>query len=54
MKRLSVLLAAIVLGTAGAFAATEGTDNAANYGGTWTNGSNGGTAGTFNSWDLTT
>ncbi|MEO6971267.1 MAG: hypothetical protein ABI217_10275, partial [Chthoniobacterales bacterium] len=43
---------AVSLAASGAFAA-EGTDNASNYGGTWTNGSNGGTAGTFNPWDLT-
>jgi hypothetical protein len=53
MKKLSLLLIAMALAATGAFAATEGTDNAANYGGTWTNGSNGGTAGTFNPWDLT-
>jgi hypothetical protein len=53
MKKLSLLLIAIVLGASGVLAATEGTDNASNYGGTWTNGSNGGTPGTFNPWDLT-
>lgn len=53
MKRLRVLLAAVVLASTSAFAATEGTDDAANYGGTWIDGSNGGTAGTFNPWDLT-
>ncbi len=53
MRRFCVLLAAIILASTGAFAATEGMDNAGNYGGTWTNGSNGGTPGTFSPWDLT-
>ena len=46
---------AVSLGATGAFAAVEGTDNAANsaYSGGWLNGTNGGTSGTFNPWDLT-
>lgn len=51
MKKLSLLWMAIALGATGAFAATEGTDNASNYGGTWTNGSNGGTG--FGGWTIT-
>ncbi len=45
MKKLSLLLIAMALSATGAFAASEGTDTAANYGGSWTNGSNGRTAG---------
>jgi hypothetical protein len=37
--------------TVAAFAATPGSDNAGNYGGGWTNGTNGGTG--FGAWDLT-
>ncbi len=52
MKRLSVLLAAIVLGTAGAFAANQATDNASDpvYGDGWTTGDNGGSG--FGAWTL--
>lgn len=53
MKMLSLALVAVAFGVTGAFAATEGTDNASNYGGTWINGNNGGTLGTFAPWDLT-
>ncbi len=51
MKKLSLLLIAMALAATGAFAATEGTDNASNYGGTWTNGSNGGSG--FGAWAIT-
>ena len=53
MKKIALVLVALSLAATGAFAALPGTDNASNYGGTWVNGNNGGTAGTFNAWDLT-
>jgi len=53
MKKIALFLTAVSLAAGSAFAALEGTDNASNYGGTWINGSNGGTPGTFNPWDLT-
>ncbi len=53
MKKIALALVAVSLAATGAFAALPGTDNASNYGGSWINGTNGGTAGTFNPWDLT-
>ncbi len=47
MKKIALVLMAMGLGATGGFAALEGTDNASNYGGSWTNGTNGGTAGTL-------
>ena len=53
MKKMALVLVAMSLAATSAFAALPGTDNASNYGGSWINGTNGGTAGTFNPWDLT-
>lgn len=51
MKKIALVLMAMSLTATGAFAALEGTDNASNYGGSWTNGSNGGTG--FGAWTIT-
>lgn len=55
MKKIALVLVAASLALTSAFAALPGTDNAADsaYSGGWLNGTNGGTAGTFNPWDLT-
>ncbi|HEY1582776.1 MAG TPA: PEP-CTERM sorting domain-containing protein [Chthoniobacterales bacterium] len=55
MKGLAVIMFVVSLATTGAFAALEGTDNAADptYSDGWTTGDNGGTLGTFLPWDLT-
>ena len=56
IKKFSLVLSVLGLGVIGAFAALNGTDNAADpaySGNVWANGSNGGTVGTFNPWDLT-
>ena len=50
MKHLSALV--VFLLASSAFAATPGTDNASNYTGGWTTGSDGGTPATFGPWDL--
>ena len=51
MKKIALVLMAIGLATTGAFAALGANDNASNYGGGWTSGSNGGTG--FGSWTIT-
>ena len=55
MKKLILVLCAVSLATTGAWAALEGTDNAADstYSDGWTTGDNGGTIGSFLPWDLT-
>jgi hypothetical protein len=51
IKKLALGIVSLGLMAGAALAATNGTDNAANYGGGWTDGSNGGTG--FGAWDLT-
>jgi hypothetical protein len=51
IRKLAVGIVSLGLMTVGALAATNGSDNASNYGGGWTNGSNGGTG--FAPWAFT-
>jgi hypothetical protein len=51
IKKIALSITLAGLTTAAGFGATAGTDDASNYGGSWTNGSNGGTG--FAAWDLT-